>query len=172
MFYSPKEHQKSLVRECSYLQGGIRPLLKVLSGAECILRNPPPLKKSLRFSRFLKPIPGPAYEGMSFGYPVPRSEVIRWPPARDRHWRVQTSPGAEPCMGGEGGCTWCIMRGRFELRPSGCQWGGGGNDSLNHRSWLYILFTLAARFWQALLPPLSRGFNAPYRGHPRGRWGG
>ena len=171
MFYSPKEHQKSLVRECSYLQGGIRPLLKVLSGAECILRNPPPLKKSLRFSRFLKPIPGPAYEGMSFGYPVPRSEVIRWPPARDRHWRVQTSPGAEPCMGG-GGCTWCIMRGRFELRPSGCQWGGGGNDSLNHRSWLYILFTLAARFWQALLPPLSRGFNAPYRGHPRGRWGG
>ena len=153
MFFSPKEHQKSLVRECSYLQGGIRPLLKVLSGAECILRNPPPLKKSLRFSRFLKPIPGPAYEGMSFGYPVPRSEVIRWPPARDRHWRVQTSPGAEPCMGG---CTWCIMRGRFELRPSGCQWGGGGNDSLNHRSWLYILFTPAARFWQALLPPLSR----------------
>ena len=36
---TPKEHQESGVRECSYLQSGILPLLKVLSGAECTLQN-------------------------------------------------------------------------------------------------------------------------------------
>ena len=44
------------------------------------------------------------------GNPVPRSLVIRWPPARDPHWLgVQTAPA-----GVEQGmlrlrCTWCIM---------------------------------------------------------------
>ena len=94
---------------------------------------------------------------MSLGNLVPRSLVIRWPPARDRHWRVQTAPGGLSQPGQEAKVHLVHYEpGRFEQRPSGCQWGGGGNDSLNHRSWLYILFTPAARFWQALLPPLSK----------------
>ena len=63
--------------------------------------------------------------------------------------------------------------GRFEQRPSGCQWGGGGNDSLNHPSWLYILFTLAARFWQAPLPLLPTDEKAlmPLTGVTHHCWG-
>ena len=54
-----KEHQESGVRECSYLQRGTHPLLKVLSGLECTLQNP--LRKVSRGClRFLKPIA--AYE--------------------------------------------------------------------------------------------------------------
>ena len=95
---------------------------------------------------------------MSLGNPVPRSLVIRWPPARDPHWLgVQTAPGVlKPGAKAKVHMVHYEPGGRFELRPSGCQWGGGGNDSLNHRSCLYILFTPAARFWQALLPPLSQ----------------
>ena len=94
----PKEHQESGVRECSYLQSGIHPLVGGLS-APCKIF---PLKKKKRFQRLPK-IPetySSIWEaGMSLGNLVPRSLVIRWPPARDRHWRVQTAPGVEPARG-------------------------------------------------------------------------
>ena len=116
---------------------------------------------------------------MIHGNPAPRSLVIRWPPARDPHWLgVQTAPGVlKPGTKAKVHLVHYEPGGRFELRPSGCQWGGGGNDSLNHRSWLYILFTLAARFRQAptaSTPDRRGGFNAPYWGHTPllGRWGG
>ena len=49
-----KEHQESGVRECSYLQSGIHPLLKVLSGVECTLQNPLNKEKKGSFQRLPK----------------------------------------------------------------------------------------------------------------------
>ena len=47
-----KEHQESGVRECSYLQSGIRPL----SGVECTLQNPSHIFGGEGgYPRFLKP---------------------------------------------------------------------------------------------------------------------